>query len=443
MDSNSPGGRGGRDSDNWTGRGGGRDSDKWGGRGGGRDPDGWGGRGSRISSWRGVANRRRNDEWEEPPFTKRWRRGDMAVDRNEMSKSWKSGKEEGESLNNKQGSPWMPGKKDDGNNSKFKSRDNNEERSNRKPSKWGDKESDDKVKEDRWNRDTSTKDELNSDASPHQTSAPMDLDNYEGEAVDNIDQPQEETHVKELSSINEEISLPRNSEVEGEIQNHPNLSGFNANIYDQDEENLDHSFDKQNNDKQLQFEDQNNYSNNSSELPRDNFEEVQQNLNNQPLDNFKPQIMEQRPNNEFPDNYKIDSHDDYNTQHNYETNQKDKEFEQNSQFESDYNNVAFENEQQNYDQSYEEEPSHNSNKLEQSLTNDIVSQVDDNNHKGEHHAGEICSEPLGNFYFGTESESINKSAEVEQNSSDFLPPKEAIMVPPESDEINTAETNQS
>lgn len=443
MDNNSPSGRGGRDSDNWNGRGGGRDSDKWGGRGGSRDSDGWGGRGSRLSPWRGNGNRRRNDDWE-GPNQKRWRRDDNP-EWEEQQKPWKRGtiNEEEEWQNNKQGAQWAAGKKDEGNFSKYKNRDNNEERP-RKPSKWGDKEPDDKVKEDHWNKKsaehTSSKDESNAEEGPHQTSAPMDLDNYEGESVDNIEQPHkaQEQETSNLSNTSKEQGEFEKVQCQDETESH-DLDRDNELKYDQGKDNFVQNVDKLHNNENQQFKDsQNNFNNKSQELSHNNYsnvEEPQQDLATAFKDNIEQPNMEQH-HDKYKPNYEFekDSQDNFNSQHEYETNQNDRGFEQNQQFES---------ERPNYDQSYDDNLKHHSNSEEQNMTNDFAPQVDEGHN--ENYSKVKSQETQNNFYFGADSEPItNKSVEVEQQNNDILPNEESgIADNNELCNINTAELNQS
>lgn len=447
MDNNSPGGRGGREPDNWGGRG--RDSEKWGGRGGSRESEGWGGRGSRPAPWRGNGNRRRNDDWE-GPNQKRWRRDDNPEW--EEQKPWKRGtmNEEEDWQNNKQGSQWAAGKKDNGNFSKFKNRDNNEERP-RRPSKWGDKESDDKIKEDRWNRKslehTSSRDESNIEEGPHQTSAPMDLDNYEGESVDNIEQSHE---VQEQETSNLNNKLKEQGEIvkepgQEEVQKHHDIDSLNVSKYDQDKDNFVNDFDEHHNNTNQQFEDnQNNFSNKSQEMSHSNIEETPQNSTNVFDDNFEQHNLVEQHHDEYkPSNEHVNnSCDNFNSQHEYETNQNDEKFEQNHQFESDYNNMSYENERPNNDHSHDK-LEHNSNSQEQHSSNNFVPQVDEFNDGN--YTEDKSEETQNNFYFSADCESAtNKSVEMEQQINEILPNEETSMADNnELHNINTEESNQS
>lgn len=457
IDNNSSGGRG-RDSDNWGGHGGVRDLDnKWGGRGGSRDSDGWGGRGNRSSPWRGNGNRRRNDDWD-GPNQKRWRRDDN-TEWDDQQKPWKQRgpvNEDEEWQNNKQGSSWVASKKDEGNYSKYKSRDNNEERP-RKPSKWGDKESDDKVKEDRWNRKsverTLSKDKTTTEEGPHQTSAPMDLDIYEGESVGNIEQvhgAQELVTTNSNKQFIERISVRK--EYRETALNHDvdTTSNYNVETCDKGEENIKQNVDEQHNDELNKFGDyQHDFSNNSIELPHGNIEEVQQNSENQPLEKFELQNVEEKLHDAYNDvhnDYQNDSRNDFNTRCEYETNQNDGEFEQNQQ--SEYNDgVHDENQRSDYNQPFDNEPSFKYNNQEQQecSVNNFVSQAEETNE--ERYTEDKSQESQENFYFGMNSGScINKSVELEQQNSEILPIEGSGIAPSdhnEVSEINTAELNQS
>ncbi|XP_060837187.1 SR-related and CTD-associated factor 8 isoform X1 [Rhopalosiphum padi] len=437
MDNNLPANRGSRDSDNWVGRGGGRDSDKWGSRGGSRDSDGWGGRG-RLSPWRGNGNRRRNEDWEGPNQQKRWRRDDNP-EWDEQQKPWKRGtmNEEEERQNNKQGSQWAA--------NKLKNRDNNDERS-KKPSKWGDKESDDNTKEDQWNRKsvehTSSIDETNAEEGPHQTSAPMDLDNYEGEGVDNIEQLHK---VQEQESSN--ITFSQNDEIENkedqkDIQEHHDLGVYNADSNNEDK-NVKQNNEEQLNNKDGQFEDyQNDFTNDSRELFHDNIKETQQNSQKTPLDNFEQKHLEEKQHAEYEshEEYQKDSKENFNFQQENEVRQNNEEFEQNVEFKSNYNNMTYENDQPNNHQSFNEESSHNSNNDEHCSVNTIVSQVDEANQ--DMNIEHKSCEPRDDFYFGADSES---SINMEQQNNEILPIEETVNVPTDNEmkDINTAELNQN
>lgn len=424
MDNNSPGGRGGRDSDNWSSRGGGRDLDKWGGRGGGRESDAWGGRGNRPSPWRGNGNRRRNDDWE-GSNQKRWRRDDNP-EWDEQQKPWKRGitneDEERQSM-------WPAGKKDEEHFSKYKNRDNNEERP-RKPSKWGDKEPDE-VEED-WDiiavEQGTSKDESKIEEGPHQTSAPMDLDNYEGECTDNIEQ----LHVvqeQEISNLNDEFGQG-NFEKEqhnDEIQQNHNKSSFNEETYQgQGKEDIILNNDVQLNDDQ-QYEDyQNDFSNNPQKLPHDNIEEMQQNSERQFQGNFEEQYTEDKKHNDCEKN----TFNDFNSQCDYSSREKD--------------NNTYDYERPSYDELIGDKLSHNSNSQGQHLDNNFVTQTDkiiEENFTEEKSLGS-----KGNFYFGTDCESPinNKSVEIEQQISENVIVEGTKLDLPdnnESYEANTVELN--
>lgn len=444
IDNNSSGGRGGRDSDNWGGRGGGRDSDKWGGRGGNRDSEGWSGRGSRLSPWRGNGNRRRNDDWENPN-QKRWRRDDNS-EYDEQPKIWKRGSEE-EEWQNKQGTQWSVGKKDDGNYFKFKSRENNEERL-RKPSKWEDKDSDDTVKEDLWNRKSVSKDESIIDEGLHQTSIPMDLDNYEGDGVDNIEQLHgyQET---ENSNVNHEIRQHEEFEKneQQEIQLHDESGDFhNVVTHDQDKESVQQIVDEDHNVEYQQLKDnQDDFSNNLQQLPpQNNIEEIQQNPEGQVQDNFEPQNLQDKNCDEYisHNNYQKNTHDDIDSQHdNYNIGQNDGESDQNQQFQAECKNMMSDNNCLNYD----EESLQNLNSQEHSVNN-IVAQANNETYE-ENYIEDKSLEPPGNLYFGTDNEmSINKPAEIEQQNNEILPTEDVGIVSADNNEmseINRAESNQS
>lgn len=448
IDNNSPGGRGGRDSDNWGGRGGGgRDTDKWGGRGGNRDSDGWGGRGSRPSPWRGNGNRRRNDDWENPN-QKRWRRDDNS-EYDEQQKVWKRGamNEEEEWQNNKQGSQWLGGKKDEGNYSKFKSRENNEERT-RRPSKWGD--SDETVQENRWNRKSVSNDEtIIIDEGPHQTSAPMDLDNYESDAIDNIEQLHGD-HEQGNSNLNQEIRQHEEFVKEDNHQIPPlNESGdFNDTVtHDQAKESVQQNVDEDCYIVHQQLEDnQDDFSINLQQLPpHENIEEMPQNSENQLQDNFESQNMQDNKYDEYHFDYLKNSRDDTDSKQDHDQMyQNNRELDQNQQVETECNNMVYDNRSPNYDQSYDEESSQKLNSQEHSANN-FVSQA--NNATDEVRYEEKSQEPQGNLYFDTVNElSLNKPVEMEQQNNEILPTEEIGIAPADNNivpEINTAESNQS
>lgn len=431
MDNNLPANRGSRDSDNWVGRGSGRDSDKWGSRGGSRDSDGWGGRG-RLSPWRGNSNRRRNEDWENPNQQKRWRRDDNP-DWDEQQKPWKRGtiNEEEDWQNNKQGSQWV-GKKDETNYTKIKNRDSNDERP-RKPSKWGDKDSDDNTKEDRWNRKPvehiSSRDESNTEEGPHQTSAPMDLDNYEGEAVDNIEQHH---------GVQEQETLSTNTTFKHQDEERHDLGVYNADSKNEDKKNVEQNTDDQYNNKDQQFEDyQNDFTNNSQELSYDNIKETQQNSQKLPIENFEQQHLEEKHNNEYEpqEEYQNDSKDDFNSQQENEMSQNNEEFVQTVQFKSDYSNLKYENHQPDVHQSFNEDSSHNSINEEHCSINTFVSQVNEANH--DMNTEEKSRGTLDDFYFGADCES---SVNMEQQNNEILPIEETRNVPPDNNEINDINT---
>lgn len=456
MENNSSGGRGGRDSENWGGHGG-RDSDKWGARSGNRDSEGWGGRGNRMAPWRGNANnRRRNDDWE-GPNQKRWRRDDNP-EWDEQQNPWKRGpmNEEEEWHNNKLGSQWAAGKKDEGNYSKFKNRD--EER-HRRPSKWGDKESDDKVKEDRWGNKKSveqtslikSKDECNIEESSPQTSAPMDLDNYENESVDNVNQLLKVQVQETISNSNKDFS--EHDEVRNDFQEkvqlHVNPSNCVAEAYDQSKENVTSNIDEQHNDKHQQLDEcQNDFSNNS----QGNIEKVQH------LDNqceFMQQNVEEKLHDEYSaphDIYQDESCVNLNLQPEQETDQNNGKFvKQDEQLKSAVNvndcGTSYENERLNYDrQSHCDEILHKSNGHDQQRSIDNYDCQTDETDKSKYAEGEESQGARGNFYFGADCESsINKSVELEQQNNEVFPTEKREITSDyeETTEINTTESNQS
>jgi hypothetical protein len=429
MDNNSSVGRGGRDSDNWGNRGGGRDIDKWGGRGGNRDSDGWGGRGSRLSPWRGNGNRRRNDDWENPN-QKRWRREENS-EYDEQQKIWKRGavNDEEEWQNNKQGSLWSAGKKDEGNYSKFKPRENNEDRP-RKPSKWGDRDSDDIVKEDRWNRKSISKDESTIDEGPHQTSAPMDLDNYEGDSVDNIEQLHGDKE-QENSCQNQDTRQHDEFEKEEEqkIEPHYESGSFSDVVLIHDQESVQQNVDKKNNVEQIEHQDyQDGFSNNLEQLPpHNNMEEMQQ--------NSESQLQNVQDNDYQKNTLDIDSKHDYDQMsQNYR--------EQNQQFETECNNTTYNIKCQNYNQPYDEESSQNLNRQEQSVDN-FVSQTSNETDERKY----IEEKSLNNLYFNTDNKlPLNEPFEMEQQNNDNLPSEEIGIASADGNEvseINTVESNQN
>jgi len=438
MDNNIPANRGSRDSDSWVGRGSGRETDKWGSRGGSRDSDGWGGRG-RLSPWRGNGNRRRNEDWEGPNQQKRWRRDDNP-EWDEQQKPWKRGttNEEEEWQNNKQGSQWTLGKKDETNFTKLKNRDNNDERS-RKPSKWGDKESDNSTKEDHRNRKsvehTSSRDESTTEEGPHQTSAPMDLDNYEGEAVDNIEQHHVVQEQETLcSNITQDDS--KNKKHQNVIQEHHEVGVYDAESNNENEKNVEQNINEQFSSKDQQFEEyQNDFTYNSQELSHDDIKETQQDSQNLPIDNFEQQHIEEKQHDEYKpqEEYQKDSKDNFNFQQANEMSQNNEEFEQTIQFKSDCSNTIYENDRPNNHQSFNEESFNTSNHEEYCSINAFASQVDNANQDMEEKSRESHNE----FYFG-----LN----MEQQNNEILPIEETSNVSPDSNgitNVNTEELNQS
>lgn len=347
--------------------------------------------------------------------------------------------EEEERQNNKQGSQWAA--------SKLKNRDSNDERS-KKPSKWGDKESDDITKEeDHWNKKsvehTSSIDETNVEEGPHQTSAPMDLDNYEGESVDNIEQLQK-VQEQEQEIVNSNMTFRQHDEIENkedqkETQEHHELSVY------ADSNNEDKNV-EQNNEEQLNknqpFGDyQNDFTNNSQELFHDNIKETQQNTQKTSINNFEQQHLETKLYDDYQshEEYQNDSKDNLNTQQENEIRQTNEEFKQNLQFKSDYSNMKYENDQLNNHQSFNEESFNNSNNEECSV-NAIMSQVD--KVKKDMNMEEKSGAPCDDFYFGGDNES---SINIEQQNNEILPIEETVNVPTDNEinDINTAELNQS
>lgn len=452
MENNAAGSRGGREPDNWGGRGGvgGRDLEKWGGRGIGRDLDGgWGGRGNRMSSWRGNGNRRRNEDWEGPNQQKRWRRDDNPDWDDQQKQPWKRGSlnEEEEWQKNKQGSSqWMSGKNDEGNFSKFKSRDNNEERP-RKPSKWSDRESDDKGKEDHLikkttENNTSLKDkfnETNTEVS-HQTSAPMDLVNCENESTENASQ-QLEVCKQKISDSNQ--NLGQNLEFENEHctegvvqQEHFAMGNFNTKIHDQGKDDLRHDDQQHNNDEHQEFEKyQNDTSKNLQEPLHDNVGETQT-LESHFKDNFEQQSVEEKQHDTYQ---KDDSHNDSHLK--YETVQNDEKFEQNHLVEPEFNNTIYENQLSNYDQfNSDAVVLHKSNQENSSLVDNCVPQGNETN--SEKCTEEQPGESQSNFYFGTDAKnydsSVNEPNEIIQSNSEVMFPNEetAMALSSYSDEVH-------
>ncbi|VVC37250.1 RNA polymerase II-binding domain,ENTH/VHS,CID domain,RNA recognition motif domain [Cinara cedri] len=437
MENNLAVGRGGRDPDNWGGRGGGRDMDSWGGRGGGRDSDGWGGRGNRLSPWRGNGNRRRNDDWE-APNKKRWRRDDNS-EWDEQQKPWKRGPmidEEEEKWKTKVQGPQWGVKKEEGNFSKFRNRD--EERS-RKQSKWVDKESENKVKIDPWNIKSVeyglSNDESNTEEGPHRTSAPMDLDNYEGETLGKIEQLHE---VEENDTSNSNIDIRRhkfkNEYHQDKIKKTHDLSNFNnAKSYDQSKEkNVE-----QHNNEHHHFEDrQNDFSNSPQLLKPSNIEEIRTNLEIQHQDNsYEQQNIEEKHNDS---DYQTDFHKNLNSE--FESSQNKSEFEQNH-FEPSYNSVNHETQKPNDDQSYECALLLSSTSQDQHSVNNFVAQVNEANK--EKYRNENPEESQGNLYFALDSgSSINKSVTEQQSNRDLqIEGKE--LAPPDNNHVNTEESNQN
>ncbi|XP_025203169.1 splicing factor, arginine/serine-rich 15 isoform X2 [Melanaphis sacchari] len=433
----------GRGRDNWMGNNlsanrSNRDSDKWVSRGGSRDSDGWSGR-SRLSPWRGNGNRRRNEDWEGPNQQKRWRRDDNP-EWDEQQKPWKRGtmNEEEERQNIKQGSSWAA--------SKLKNRDNNDERS-KKPSKWGDKESDDNTKGDRWNKKsvehTSSVDEVTAEEGPHQTSGPMDLDNYEGEGVDNIEQLHK---VQDQETVSSNMTFRQHDEIENKEDQKDSQEHHEFGVHNADSNNEDKNV-EQNNEEQLnrdrQFGDyQNDLTNNSQELFHDNIKETQQISQKTPVDNFEQQNFEEKQHDEYQphEEYQKDTTDNFNSQRENEIRQNNEDFEQNVQFKSDYNDTKYENDQPNNHQSFNEESSHNLNNDEHYSDNAIESQVNEANQVM--NIEEKSCEPRDDFYYGADCES---SFNMEQQNNEILPIEETVNVPTDNEinDINTAELNQS
>lgn len=453
MDNNPSGGRGSRDSDSWSGRGGGRDSDKWGGRGGGRDSEGWGGRGNRASPWRGNGNRRRNEDWE-GSNQKRWRRDDNS-EWDEQQKPWKQrgSLNDDDEWPNKQGSQWAGGKNNEGNYSKFKNRDNNEERP-RKPSKWGDKEADDKVKEDRWSRKSveHSKDESNAEEGAHQTSAPMDLDNYDGESSGKIEQLPEAPQDQNSSNTNQESNNQRefeNEQLQGDTQQeHHNPTSFTEETNNFDQNNISCG-EQPNNDNKSCDKDYNNFSNNVEDTQRCDVEQTQQNMEVQFQDNFEQKnVEEKQPDQSEPHNlYQIeDRHNDSNSQCEYETHSNNEKFEENQQIEPEYNSTNFENKQSNPNQSFGHKEPQISIQEEFSINNFGLQANKINNEKC---IEEVSAESQGNLYFGGDCRpSIdNNVIETEQQNNEMLSAEgSAIIIQSENHEahaINIEEPNQS
>jgi len=344
--------------------------------------------------------------------------------------------EEEERQNNKQGSQWAA--------SKLKNRDNNDERS-KKPSKWGDKESDDNTKEDQWNKKsaehTSSIDETNVEEGPHQTSAPMDLDNYEGEGVDNIEQLQK---VQEQETINSNMTFKQLDEIENkadqkETQEHHEISVY-ANSNNEDK-NVEQNNEEQLNKNQPFGDYQNDFTNNSQELFHDNIKETQQNSQKTSINNFEQQHLETKLHDDYQshEEYQNNSKDNLNSQQENEIRQTNEEFVQNVQFKSNYSNMKYENNQPNNHQSFNEESFNNSNNEDCSV-NAIVSQVD--NAKKDVNIEEKSCAPRDDFYFGGDSESSNN---IEQQNNEILPIEEPVNVPTDNEmnDISTAELNQS
>lgn len=467
MDNNLTGGRGGRDSDNWSNRGsgGGRDSEIWGSRGSSRDSDGWGSRGNRMSPWRGNGNRRRNEDFE-GPNQKRWRRDDNP-EWDEQQKPWKRGSlnDDEEWQQNRQGSLRASGKNDDGNYSKFKNRDNNEERP-RKPSKWSDRESDDKVKEDRWSRkpaeQTSSKNECNAEGL-HQTSAPMDLDNYEGESTENTEQLHKTEEQESSNSLND--NLNKIQELESEqlkenVQHEHDPSNFNVEKRDQGESNTKQNVEQQLNDECHNFEKnhfeehQNDFSKNSPELSHGNID-THHNLESRFQGNIEQHSIEEKHQNECQphNNYQEeDSHSIYNnSQQEYEKSQNYREIEQNQLVKPAYDNTIYENEPQSYEPTFSDKESRNSNQQEHCSIDNFASHIDEN--CDEKNVENKSSESRCNFYFGMDAtncdSSVDNLAEMEQLNNKLFTNEETTMVLPpdiitnEVQEIGSAEPSES
>lgn len=409
--------------------------DKWGGCGGGvRDSDGWGGRGNRLSPWRGNGNRRRNDDWESPNH-KRWRRDDNPEW--DDQKPWKRGPIEEEEEEWKPmilGPQWGQGvKKDDDNYVNFRNRETNEER-HRKQSNWGDKESENNVTEE-WNRKSVERrlsnDESNTDEGPHRTSAPMDLDNYEGENVGNIEQ----LHGAEQDTSNLKLDI-RQHELKNEhyhdgVKKTHDLSNFNnTKTYVKTKEDNTKRYNEH-----KRFDDyQNDFSNSPQELIPSNIEVMQHQDNN-----YDQQNVEKEHND-------LDCQKDSQANFNCESEfvENNRKFEQNQYSESNYDSVKYKNEHSNYDQSYENESSQSSNIQDtNSSKNDMIQA---NETIKENHRKDNCEESKGNLYFASDSfdqSSIDKSAVIDQQSNENLNIERTGMASPDNNDVHAEESIQN
>lgn len=384
--------------------------DKWGGCGGARDSDGWGGRGNRPSPWRGNGNRRRNDDWE-TSNQKRWRRDDNPEW--DDQKHWKRGpiEDDEEWKPVVLGPQWGQGvKKDEDNFVNLRNRETNEER-HRKPSKWGDKESENKVKED-WNRKSVERrlsnDESNTEEGPHRTSAPMDLDNYDGESVGNIEQlhgaEEQDTSNLDIETRQHEL---KNEHYHDSVKKTHDLSNFNNTkpYVKTKEDDIEHY------NEHKKFEDyhHNDFSNSPQELIPSNIEEMQHQDSN-----YDQQNVEHNDSD-----YQKDSRANFNCENEYEIVENNREFEQNQYSESNYDSVKYENEHSNYDQSYDNELSRSSNNQDtNSSKNDMIHADEPIEEK---HREENSEESERNLYFASDSldqSSINKSVVTEQHSNE-------------------------
>lgn len=404
IDNNVTAGRGGRDSDNWgsRGSGGGRDSDKWGGR---------GSRGNRLSPWRGNGNRRRNDDFE-GSNQKRWRRDDNP-EWDEQQKPWKRGSlnEDEEWQQNRQGSLRAPNKNDDGNYSKFKNRDNNEVRP-RKPSKWGDRESDgdkesDKVKENSRSEKsaelTSSKDNAED---PHQSSTPMDLDDYEStENSEKLHKTREQVSSNLTNDESRQIQeLENEPHKEAVQQEHHDLSNLNTEAFSHGENNSKQNFDLQLNDEHHQFN---------------------ENYNNEQRSVEEKEKKKYHPHNNCEEKTFQDIHN--NSTQECEISQNYREIEQNKLVEPACN---YENVPQIYEQSYSDETSNkHHNQQEHCLIDNVAPHVEENN------AGKNVEEKLQtNFFFGMDAANCGSSvadlAEIDQPCNETFTDENITMALP-------------
>ncbi|XP_050428676.1 SR-related and CTD-associated factor 4 [Adelges cooleyi] len=420
VDNNLQGGRSNREPDTWGSRGG-RDADKWGGR-GGRDSDGWSGHGNRSSPWRGNAGRRRTDDREGVPNQKRWRREENPEW--DEQKPWKRN-DDADWQTNKHGPQWN-GKKDDGSHSKFKSRDNDERP--RKPSKWGDKPTDDKLKED----DLKSSERIVPDEDPNaktqsQCSAPMDLENYDGESSENLEQ-KSNVQPKETFSDNE-FKPHCNEQFEREhhenTENRPNLSSVDDKTYNESQECLtqnssNHQITEQYDDKQ------NSFSDNFEESKHDNYN-VSQEKTNDTHENFEKQNIETQ------DHYERTFHNEYNSAPaEFETDKNDSELTQIEDVESKSNNGYGQNEQ-----NYQESGNNFVDSSYNQENNDFVPHYDEK----ELSTDKPCEQPQGSFYFGSDNEpTINDSIEMRCTE---LPSSESISTPENSDVLDTTNATDS